>query len=63
MAKVEFGHRQLTAVCELAIVVGPGFLPCIAVAQRIRSEEGKLVMKSENGQYRAHVRQVPCAWQ
>ena len=61
MAKVEFGHRQLTAVCELAIVVGPGCLPCIAVAQSFRSEEGKLVLKSEK--YRAHVRQVPCAWQ
>ena len=49
VAKVELGHGQLAAVCELAIVVRPGSLPCIAVAQSLRSE-GENCMISESVQ-------------
>ena len=44
MAKVELGHGQLAAICELPIVVRPGCLPCIAVAQSLRSEEVKCMI-------------------
>ena len=46
MAKVELGHRQLAAVCELPIVVRPGCLPCIAVARSLRSEEVKCMIEA-----------------
>ena len=41
MSKVELGDRQLVAIRELPVVVRPGRLACIAVAQGLRSGEGK----------------------
>ena len=64
VAKVELGNRQLTAVCELPIVIRPSCFPCIAVAERLRPAVGKWVKKNGiHSQGDAHVRQVPCAWQ
>ena len=41
MSKVELGDWQLVAICELPVVVRPSGLACIAVAQGLRSGEGK----------------------
>ena len=41
MSKVELGDRKLVAIRELPVVVRPSGLACIAVAQGLRSGEGK----------------------
>ena len=42
MSKVELGDWQLVAIRELPVVVRPSGLACIAVAQGLRSGEGKM---------------------
>ena len=41
MSKVELGDWQLVAIRELPVVVRPSRLACVAVAQGLRSGEGK----------------------
>ena len=41
MSKVELGDWQLVAIRELPVVVRPSGLACVAVAQGLRSGEGK----------------------
>ena len=65
MSKVELGDWQLVAIRELPVVVRPSGLACVAVAQGLRSGEGKCGRRHMTWWpiWKSYVTQDPWAWQ